>query len=579
MTDAGKEPGNTEHQVFISYASDNISSTTSDRQVADRICIALESQGIRCWIAPRDILPGNDWMDAIIDAVDHTKIIVLVFSANTEKSQWVKDEIKLALEEKRTIIPFRIQDVSPQRALKLLKVRCQWMDAFTPPLEKHIESLVNIVSRHLGLEPTIPVKKEKIKEKPGADQVQPAASEIKPVKGDKKETPYMPPEDVKNMISNMLSKHHLRLQVPEMPEDVKKMISKAHKIEKNKNGFWEAYYQDGIVMVYIPPGEFMMGQTDEEKKWLIGQIGEKNYNSYYANEAPLHKVYLDGYWIGKYEVTFAQYDRYCSDIKKEKPGDEGWGRENRPVINVSWTEAAAYCQWLSRQTGLEFKLPTEAQREKAARGNDQRKYPWGSREPGKDLANFSGNVGKATPVGSYPAGASPYGLLDMAGNVWEWCGDWYEAGYYKNSPQKNPAGPGAGSYRVFRGGGWSSFASYLLRLSQLQRALQSQQRFGLPPPPGYYVTLFPFTLLPFGRAAPFPSCPFPPGIYSKKFLKKWGTKSGNTNPLLTRILKDEFFLVLFLLNFYLFPAGKSAKESLYIQVPDPIYSKESVVSV
>lgn len=108
MTDAGKERGIGSHQVFISYASENDNSTTSDSQVADQICYALESQGIRCWTAHRDILAGDDWMDAIIDAVEQTKIIILVFSANTEKSKWVKDEIKLALEENKTIIPFRI---------------------------------------------------------------------------------------------------------------------------------------------------------------------------------------------------------------------------------------------------------------------------------------------------------------------------------------------------------------------------------------------------------------------------------------------------------------------------------------
>ena len=433
MTAAGKEPESAAHQVFISYASENVNSTTSDRQVADQICTALESQGIRCWIAHRDILPGDDWMDAIIDAVDQTKIIVLVFSANTEKSQWVKDEIKLALEEKRRIIPFRIQDVYPKRALRLLKVRCQWMHAFTPPLEKHIETLVKIVSRHLGKETAIPVKKEKKNEQPGADHFQPAAGEIKPVKENKKDS-------------------------PDMPGDVKKVISIAHKVEKNKNGFWEAYYQDGIVMVYVPPGEFMMGQTAEEKKWLIAQIGEKDYNSYYVRETPLHKVYLDGYWIGKYQVTFDQYDRYCNETKIKEPGDSSWGRENRPVIHVSWTEAVAYCEWLSQKVGFHFNLPTEAQWEKAARGNDQRKYPWGSREPDGNLANFGLNNSKTTPVGSYPAGASPYGLLDMAGNVWEWCHDWYEAGYYKNSPHKDPVGPNSGSYRVFRGGSWYFYA-------------------------------------------------------------------------------------------------------------------------
>jgi formylglycine-generating enzyme required for sulfatase activity len=390
MTTAGKEADTTTHQVFISYASENIDSITSDRQVADQICSALESQGIRCWIAHRNILPGNEWLNAIIDAVDQSKIIVLVFSAITEQSQWVKDEITLALNRKIKIIPFRLENVSPQQSLRILDVRCQWMDAFSPPLKKHIENLVKIVSRHLGKELAAPIKKENLKES------------------------------------------------LDMPEDVKKVISKAHKVEKNTNGYWEAYYQDGIVMVYIPPGEFMMGQKGEEMKWLIGHIGEKTYYSYYINETPLHKVYLEGYWLGKYEVTFAQYDLYCNENKTEKPDDEGWGRENRPVIYVSWDDAAAYCEWLSQKTGLKFILPTEAQWEEAACGNDQRKYPWGSKEPYIGLANFNRNIGKTTPVGSYPEGASSYGLLDMAGNVWELCSDWYEAGYYKDSYQKNP---------------------------------------------------------------------------------------------------------------------------------------------
>jgi len=237
----------------------------------------------------------------------------------------------------------------------------------------------------------------------------------------------------------------------------KKVIIRDLKPGNAENGTGQFLYS----MIYIPPGEFMMGQTDEEKKWLIDQFGEKDYNSYYANETPLHKVYLDGYWMSKYEVTFAQYDRYYNETKRERPNDEGWGREKRPVINVSWIEAADYCQWLSQKIGLRFKLPTESQWEKAARGNDQRKYPWGSREPDKNLANFSGHILKTTPVGSYPEGASPYGLLDMTGNVCEWCSDWYEAGYYKNSPLKNPAGPGSGSNRVTRGGGWVSNARYL----------------------------------------------------------------------------------------------------------------------
>jgi serine/threonine-protein kinase len=137
------------------------------------------------------------------------------------------------------------------------------------------------------------------------------------------------------------------------------------------------------------------------------------------------------------------------------PGDD------HPVTDVSWEDANAYCNWLSKKKGLNFKLPTEAQWEKAARGTDGRKYPWGKNEPDETLANFGWKFDKTSPVGSYPNGASPYGLLDMAGNVWEWCSDWYGDDYYKNSPKDNPTGPKIGTSRVVRGGCWVSDAGSL----------------------------------------------------------------------------------------------------------------------
>jgi formylglycine-generating enzyme required for sulfatase activity len=269
---------------------------------------------------------------------------------------------------------------------------------------------------------------------------------------------------------------------PEEPAFIKEVKSKGARVKLIGKDSWEAYYKEyDITMIYIPPGEFMMGQTDEEKKWLINQIDKEDYNSYYSDETPLHKVSLDGYWMGKYEVTFAQYDQYCNDKKRERPDDEGWGRKNMPVINVSWGDAADYCQWLSDKIGLRFKLPTEAQWEKAARGNHQRKYPWGNHEPyynDKWYANYrahdnwekTGEDGfpYTAPVGSYKQGASPYGLLDMAGNVWEWCSDKYDRDYYtnltrenKNKIIKNPTGPERGSNRVFRGGSWYDIAGFL----------------------------------------------------------------------------------------------------------------------
>jgi serine/threonine-protein kinase len=224
----------------------------------------------------------------------------------------------------------------------------------------------------------------------------------------------------------------------------------------NSKELKETDFGDGIIMVYIPPGKFEMGSND------------------YDDEKPPHEVYLDGYRIGKYEVTIKQYMKFVNDTKSHYPewleegsqyhiktGSDDYYKkfvsdENCPIVGVSWDDARAYCGWLSNKTGLNFKLPTEAQWEKAARGNDGRKYPWGDREPGETLVNFGSKIGKTTPVGSYLDGASPYKLLDMAGNVWEWCSVWYESDYYKNAPKENPPGPKSGSYRVMRGGGWGS---------------------------------------------------------------------------------------------------------------------------
>ncbi len=235
------------------------------------------------------------------------------------------------------------------------------------------------------------------------------------------------------------------------PDFVQTKSLKAKKLYKNDEGFWEAEFEYGIIMVYIPPGGF--------------QMGSDNRNN---NEKSLHSVYLDGYWIGKYEVTFDQYDQYCEDVGIAKPDDEGWGRARYPVINISWLDAMAFCRWLSKKTDNNFMLPTEAQWEKAARGTDGRLYPWGNSLPSDDKANFEkGNANfvkrakqaesrliYTTPIGSHPKGSSPYGVLDMAGNVYEWCLDWYSSANSYSSIKMNPRGPKKGDYRVLRGGSW-----------------------------------------------------------------------------------------------------------------------------
>jgi len=202
---------------------------------------------------------------------------------------------------------------------------------------------------------------------------------------------------------------------------------------------------DGAVYVYVPAGEFVMGSasTDPEAD---------------DDERPPHTVYLDAYWIGQTEVTNAQYAQceqagLCRPPARTGSSTRGYYYGNArydhyPVISVSWSDAETYCRWAGGR------LPTEAEWEKAARGTDGRVYPWGNALTTSDLLNFDDSGGDTTAVGSYPAGASPYGTLDMAGNVWEWVADWYGRSYYGESPEENPAGPASGAYRVLRGGSW-----------------------------------------------------------------------------------------------------------------------------
>ena len=197
--------------------------------------------------------------------------------------------------------------------------------------------------------------------------------------------------------------------------------------------------RDGAPMVLIPAGEFMMGS-------------EKGI----ANEKPVHKAYLDAFYIDKYEVTFDRYDAFCDATGRTKPSDAGWGRGTRPVINVSWDDSKAYCAWAGKR------LPTEAEWERACRAGTDTAYSFGDDAGllgsyGWYLAN-SGNM--THPVGEKNPNA--FGLYDMHGNVWEWVADWYDSGYYSVSPLSNPSGPASGTYRVLRGGSWdSTYDDYL----------------------------------------------------------------------------------------------------------------------
>ena len=189
----------------------------------------------------------------------------------------------------------------------------------------------------------------------------------------------------------------------------------------------------GHPLVFVPAGEFVMGSNGG------------------AEDDPQHTVMLHEYWIDLFPVTNAQFAQFVQATAYQAQGD--WrgefraGKERHPVVNVTWDDACAYAEWCGKR------LPTEAQWEKAARGTDGREYPWGNHWDGNHC-NVSGRG--TTPVGNYPAGASPYGCQDMAGNVAEWVADWYDPAYYSASPREDPPGPATGARRVVRGGAWNS---------------------------------------------------------------------------------------------------------------------------
>jgi formylglycine-generating enzyme required for sulfatase activity len=223
--------------------------------------------------------------------------------------------------------------------------------------------------------------------------------------------------------------------------------------------------------VYVPAGAFRMGD---------------NFGDGDARERPVHVVDLDAFYIARHEMTNGEWRKFRDDAGYDNtefwpggrvaPKDQVpyWndarnhgggtpGSDDYPLLGVNWDSAVAYCNWLSAKTGKKYRLPTEAEWEKAARGTDQRRYPWGNNidrsfanyagaqsfDTGRLVGFYDGSVRGSEPTHS---NASPYGAFDMAGNVMEWCSDWYSRDYYAVSPRKNPKGPAEGAYRVMRGG-------------------------------------------------------------------------------------------------------------------------------
>jgi len=206
----------------------------------------------------------------------------------------------------------------------------------------------------------------------------------------------------------------------------------------------------GVEMLFIPSGEFTMGSEEPDAA---------------PHERPITKVSVTRFYLSRYLITNADYEKFDpAHAQKRMPG----AGDRHPAVYVSSGDATRFCQWLSARERKKYRLPTEAEWEYAARGTDGRRYPWGNYDGRADLANFADKntvfawsdreiddgYPETSPVGAFPLGASPFGIEDLAGNVWEWCLDYFAA--YHGAPRVNPRGPATGARRVYRGGSWKS---------------------------------------------------------------------------------------------------------------------------
>lgn len=236
----------------------------------------------------------------------------------------------------------------------------------------------------------------------------------------------------------------LRLAAEDNIEDLFKVTEDLESSE-NEEVFESIDLPEGLEipegMVYVPDGYFTMGSD----------------NSLTEEETPAHQVYLKGFLIDKYEVSNEDYEEFLQNTGHPVPKywyDERFNKPNQPVVGVSWEDAAAYAKWVDKR------LPTEAEWEKAARGSQGFTWPWGNSWKKGYLSHYlniygiSDNFEFTSPIDSFALGISPYKVFNMAGNVWEWCQDWFNPQYYKFSPEINPKGPKTGIFKVLRGGSW-----------------------------------------------------------------------------------------------------------------------------
>lgn len=434
-----------EGRIFINYR--RVDSDGYAGRIFDRLAAHFGEEAV--FMDVDTIEAGLDFVQVLEDAVQSCDVIIVLIGRQWLKvkdnrgerrldnpEDFVRIEIVAALNRDIRVIPVLVGGVDMPRStelpenLKLLARRNALQvnhHSFNPDVYRLIEHLEFALD---AAEKSKIIKVQALKEKQAHAQRQ-AEIEKLTTQADTAIN-WQDWQLAEKKLKDILNLAPKDIQTQAKLEIVEEKLA-AVEVEKERKAGNE------ISMCLVPEGEFTMGSNEQ------------------SDEKPPHQVVLDVFYMDQYEVTNILYKAcveagVCAEPKSTNYYNNS-AYANHPVVYVDWNQAKAYCEWRDAD------LPSESQWEKAARGTDERTYPWGE---GIDcnIANYYDStqnkscVGGTTEVGSYESGKSPYGLYDMAGNVWEWVADWYDENYYANSPSLNPLGSNTGSYRVLRGGSW-----------------------------------------------------------------------------------------------------------------------------
>lgn len=444
-------------QVFISYSR-------RDLDFVHQLAADLKKAGLEVWYDVSKLGGGSRWRTEIENALQNSQYVVVVLSPDSIKSEWVEREFIFSNNLNLKIIPLMYRTCK----LTLNYVNLNYIDARGDQYLQNFSKILSALDVEAG-EETLPTRRPaKIRSRSmfligGGTIVIATLLALALIRNTF--TPVSTLTDLRESPASTL----LSIESP-TPEPIEvtlpsplvtNTLAPATSVPTDTFTPTEspvlAEIEDerGVEMIVVPAGNFMMGNNNGE-----------------SDEEPVHKVYLDVFYMDKYEVTNVLY-KACVDIGVCDPPHELRSTahssyfdnpefDDYPVIYVDWFQSQAYCEWRNAS------LPTEAQWEKAARGPEPRLYPWGD---GIDCGktNYGSCNSDIVAVGSYPRGISPYGIYDLAGNVWEWVEDWYSESYYKVSPENNPFGPaGNGTHKILRGGTWDSDADNLYTSSRLK---------------------------------------------------------------------------------------------------------------